>query len=165
MTRGIVIFASKYGSTQEIAEAMANKLEFDVQNVLNIEDGSMLNKYDVILLGAPIYFDDIYQDMKHFIQSFFIELGDKKLITFAVFGATKGALDIDYAKKFADYFDPRPMLSLMFLGRATKSSLGEDDYKKLYIFFKYRLCAKFEEFDYFDENKLDFAVGKIKEMI
>ena len=165
MSRGIVLYATKYGSTEEIAQALADKLEFDVKNVMYVEDDSELDKYDTIILGTPIYFDDIYPDMKHFIQSFFIKLGGKNLITFAVYGATKGILDTDYAQKFANYFEPKPMVSLMFLGRATKETLGEDDYKKLYIFFKYRLRTKFEEFDYFDENKLDFAVEKIKGLL
>jgi menaquinone-dependent protoporphyrinogen IX oxidase len=165
MTSGIVLYATKYGSTQEIAEALANKLGFQSKNVANFEDGAELDKYEMIILGSPIYFDDIYQDMKHFIQSFFIQLGGKKLITFAVFGATKGHLDTDYAKKFANYFQPPPEMSVMFLGRATKDTLGEDDYKKLYIFFKYRLRTKFEEFDYFDENKIDTVAEKIKGLL
>ena len=165
MTRGIVLFATKYGSTQEIAGALADKLGFKSKNVVDIKDDSELDQYDVILLGAPIYFDDIYQDMKHFIQSFFIKLGGKKLITFAVYGATKGYVEIDYAQKFANYFDPKPVLSLIFLGRATKETLGEDDYKKLYIFYKYRLRSKFEDFDYFDENKIDVVAEKVREII
>ena len=96
MTRGIVLYATKYGSTQEIAEALATKLDFKIKNVMTIEDDSELDLYDIIILGTPIYFDDIYEDMKQFINSFFIKLGGKKLITFAVFGATKGYLDTEY---------------------------------------------------------------------
>ena len=165
MTKGIVLYATKYGSTQEIAESLANKLEFNSKNVLHIEDETELDKYDVIILGTPIYFDDIFEDMKHFINTFFIKLGSKKLITFAVYGAVKGYLDTDYARKFAEYFNPKPAMSVMFLGRATKNTLGEDDHKKLYFFFKYRLRTKFEEFDYFDENKIEYVVDKIREII
>jgi menaquinone-dependent protoporphyrinogen IX oxidase len=165
MTSGIVYFATKYGSTEEIAQTIADRLGFDIKNVMYVEDETELDKYDTIILGTPIYFDDIYQDMKHFVQTFFIKLGGKKLITFAVNGATKGYMDTDYAQKFANYFDPKPAMSVAFLGRATKETLGEDDYKKLYIFFKYRLRTKFEEFDYFDENKIDVVVDKIKELI
>ena len=165
MTRGIVLYATKYGSTEEIAQALADDLEFDVKNVIYVEDDSELDKYDTIILGTPIYFDDIYQDMKHFVTSYFIKLGGKNLVTFAVYGATKGHLDTDYSQTFANYFDPKPQLSIMFLGRATKTTMGKDDFKKLYIFFKYRLRTKFEEFDYFDENKIDIVVEKIKEVI
>ena len=165
MTRGIVLYATKYGSTQEIAESIAEKLEFQTKNVADVSEDSELEQYDVIILGTPIYFDDIFEDMKHFITSYFIKLGDKKLITFAVNGAVKGHLDTDYGEKFAKYFDPKPLLYLNFFGRATKSSLGEDDYKKLYIFYKYRLRTKFEDFDYFDENKLDIVADKIKQTL
>jgi menaquinone-dependent protoporphyrinogen IX oxidase len=165
MTKGIIVFSTKYGSTQEIAETLANKLDFESKNVMYLEDSSELDQYDTVILGSPIYHDDINEDMKHFITSFFIKLGGKKLITFAVYGATKGHLEMDYAQKFADYFDPKPVLSLSFLGRATKSSLNENDYKKLQIFYKNRLNSELSDFDYFDENKLDFVVDKIKELI
>ena len=74
MTRGIIYYATRYGSTKEIADAMADKLEFETKNVMYVEDDSELDKYDIIILGTPIYFDDIYQDMKYFINSFFIKL-------------------------------------------------------------------------------------------
>ena len=78
MTRGIVLYATKYGSTQEIAESLADKLEFQTKNVADICEDSELEQYDVIILGTPIYFDDIFEDMKHFVTSYFIKLGDKK---------------------------------------------------------------------------------------
>jgi menaquinone-dependent protoporphyrinogen IX oxidase len=165
MTRGLVLFATKYGSTQELAETLAEKLGFTAKNVMQFEDGSELDQYDVLVLGSPIYYDDICDDMKHFITSFFFKLGDKKLVTFSVYGATKGYLETDYAAKFANYFDPKPALSVMFLGRATKSSLSEADYRKLQIFYRNRLNAELSDFDYFDENKVDFVVEKIKEVI
>jgi menaquinone-dependent protoporphyrinogen IX oxidase len=163
MSRGIVIYATRYGSTQEIAENIANKLDFESKNVMYIDDASELDEYDKIILGSPIYYDDICEEMKRFISSFFIKLGGKKLFTFAVYGATKGRLDIDYATKFANYFNPHPVISVAFLGRATKTSLTEKDYKNLQIFFKNRLESDLSDFDYFDENKVDVVVEKIKE--
>ena len=165
MTRGIVLYATRYGSTQEIAEAIAAKLDFETKNVMYIDDGSELDEYDQIVLGSPIYYDDICEDMKRFISSFFIKLGDKKLFTFVVYGATKGHFNIDYATKFANYFDPHPLFSVAFLGRATKTSLTDKDYKNLEIFFKNRLKVDLSDFDYFDENKIDFVVEKVKDII
>ncbi|MCK5559994.1 MAG: flavodoxin domain-containing protein [Thermoplasmata archaeon] len=165
MSHAIILYATRYGSTREIAEALATKLELPYKNVSEISDGSELENYDYLILGAPVYFDDIFEDMKHFITSFFIKIGQKKLITFAVYGAVKGHIDKDYAKTFAEYFQPNPILSLDFIGRATKSSLGEEDYKKLEIFYKNRLDAELNDFDYFDENKIDEAAVKIKEAL
>jgi menaquinone-dependent protoporphyrinogen IX oxidase len=162
MTRGLVLYATKYGSTQEIAEKLADKLEFQSKNVNEIVDSSELDQFDMLVLGSPIYFDDIHEDMKHFINSFYINLGGKRMVTFSVYGATKGYLDTDYAARFANYFDPKPALSLLFLGRATQSSLGADDYKKLQIFYKNRLNAELSDFDYFDENKIEIIAEKIK---
>jgi menaquinone-dependent protoporphyrinogen IX oxidase len=165
MTRAIIYYATKYGSTQEIAEALGEKLNIPSKNVMYVTDESELDKYDLLILGSPIYFDNICADMKHFFTSFFIKIGAKKKITFAVYGATKGYLDRNYAQLFAEYFSPPPEISLMFLGRATKESLSAEDYRKLDIFYRNRLNAELSDFDYFDENKLDVAVEKIKEVI
>jgi menaquinone-dependent protoporphyrinogen IX oxidase len=165
MNHAIILYATRYGSTHEIAEALATKLEIPYKNVTEISDRSELESYDYIILGAPIYYDDIYEDMKHFLTSFFITIGQKKLITFAVYGATKGRLDRDYSRTFADYFQPSPLLSINFVGRATKSSLSDEDYRKLEIFYKNRLDAALSDFDYFDENKVDEEVEKIKAVI
>jgi menaquinone-dependent protoporphyrinogen IX oxidase len=165
MTRAIIYYATKYGATQEIAEKFGELLGAPTKNVMHVSDGSEIDQYDTLILGSPIYFDDIFEDMKHFLTSFFIKIGAKKLITFAVYGATKGYLDKNYAQVFADYFSPSPVISLMFLGRATKESLSDEDYKKLEIFYKNRLNAELSDFDYFDENRLEIAAGKIKEVI
>ncbi len=165
MTHAIIYYATRYGSTQEIAETLGDMLGIPSKNVMYVKDGSEFDKYDLLLLGTPIYFDDIYEDMKHFLTSFFIKIGGKKLITFAVYGAMKGHLDKNYAKVFADYFSPAPAVSMMFLGRATKESLSKDDYRKLEIFYRNRLNAELTDFDYFDENRLGVAVNKIKEII
>ncbi len=165
MNHAIILYATRYGSTREIAEALATKLEIPYKNVNEISDRSELETYDYIILGAPIYYDDIFEEMKHFITSFFITIGQKKLITFAVYGATKGRLDKDYSRTFADYFQPAPLLSIDFVGRATKSSLGDEDYRKLEIFYKNRLDAELSDFDYFDENRIDEEAAKIKEVM
>ena len=71
----IIIYATRYGSTREIAEMMGEKLEIPIRNVTEITDNSELKQYDYLILGTPIYFDDIYEDMKHFLTSFFIIFG------------------------------------------------------------------------------------------
>ena len=165
MTRAIIYYSTKYGSTQEIAENLGEKLGIPSKNVMYVKDGSELDQYDLLILGSPIYFDDIHADMKHFLTSFFIKIGGKKLITFAVYGATKGHLDRDYAKTFAEYFSPAPVLSLKFLGRATKESLSQDDFRKLEVFYRNRLNSELADFDYFDENRLDKAAEDINKII
>jgi menaquinone-dependent protoporphyrinogen IX oxidase len=161
----IIIFATRYGSTREIAEMMGEKLEIPIKNLNDISNSSEFEQHDYLILGTPIYFDDIYEEMKHFLTSFFITIGQKKLITYTVSGAVKDHLERDYAKIFSNYFQPPPLLSLGFVGRATKSSLGEEDFRKLEIFYNNRLNEEFHDFDYFDENKIDKAVEQIKNLI
>jgi len=68
MTKKVLLaYASKYGSTREIAEAMAKTLrekglEVDVQPANQVRS---LDDYSAVILGAPLY---LYRWHKHAIQ-------------------------------------------------------------------------------------------------
>lgn len=165
MKRTLILFATKYGSTQQIAESLATKLEVKHKNVMYVEDKAELEKYDVLILGTPIYNDDIHEDMKHFINTFSMQINEKILFLYVVHGATKGYLVKDYTNTFSDYFQKDPALKMSFVGRATKTSLSHKDFRKLQIFYINRLDAEFEDFDHFDENNLDDASNRIRRTI
>lgn len=69
-TRVLVAYASKYGSTQEVAEAIANTLR---ENGLAVELEPMkkvkkLEDYGAIVLGAPIYTLHLHKEANNFLS-------------------------------------------------------------------------------------------------
>ncbi|MCL5997714.1 MAG: flavodoxin domain-containing protein [Chloroflexi bacterium] len=65
----LVAYASKYGSTREVAEAVAATLRergpgVDVQSVRDVQT---LAAYSAVVLGAPLYFGAWHKDALHFL--------------------------------------------------------------------------------------------------
>jgi menaquinone-dependent protoporphyrinogen oxidase len=65
----LVTYATRYGSTQEVAESVAatlreNGLEVELQPVRKVRT---LEGYRAVVLGAPIYFGSLHKDAQHFL--------------------------------------------------------------------------------------------------
>ena len=54
MTKIIVIYFSKYGSTKKYAEWIASELNGDIYSIKNIKQNILVN-YDTIILGSGLY--------------------------------------------------------------------------------------------------------------
>jgi len=162
MANAIILFATKYGSTQQVAEQMSLQLGVPCKNVKKVADANELKQYDLIILGAPVYSDGIFKDMKDFIANNYLIVGTKKVVTFVVYGVTKGHVDVDYTKTFAKLFSIPPLLNLHFVGRVTRSSLSKEDYQWMEDFYANRLKVPMEDFDYYDPDRIDKAVAQIR---
>jgi len=69
-TRVLVAYATRYGSTQEIAEAIAatlreNGLEVDLEPAKEVK---VLDEYTAVVLGAPIYMFHWHKEAKSFLS-------------------------------------------------------------------------------------------------
>ncbi len=165
LKRSVVIYCTRYGSSAEVAEALADGLGIQAKKVSDFQSAADLAPYDLIFLGAPIYYDDVLDEMKVFIQAFYPELDEKKKILFTVFGAIRGKLQRDYADNFANYFSKAPLITINFMGRATRATMSEKDREFLELFYKNRLQMELEDFDFFGKNNFDNAVQKIRQVI
>lgn len=66
----LVAYATRYGSTQEVAEAVAATLrehELEV-NLLPMREVPTLSEYTKIVLGAPLYMFHWHKDALHFLD-------------------------------------------------------------------------------------------------
>jgi len=162
LKRTVVLYTTRYGTTKEIAEMIADDLEIKAKDISSIKQTADLNCYDVIVLLSPIYADTIMEEMRMFLKTYFIQIKSKKVFTIAVYGAVKGYLDVDYAEEFSRFFEIAPVRSFTLLGRATKDTLSKDDYKRLWLFFKDRLKVSLSDFDYIDEKKINAVAEKIR---
>jgi menaquinone-dependent protoporphyrinogen IX oxidase len=165
LKRSVVIYCTRYGSAAEVAQTLADGLGIPAKKTSDIQSGADLAQYDLIFLGAPIYYDDVLDEMKVFVQALYPELEEKKKILFTVFGAIRGKLQRDYADRFAGYFTKKPLLTINFLGRATKDTMSERDHEFMVFFYKNRLKMDLEDFDYFGKNDFDKTVQKIRQTL
>jgi menaquinone-dependent protoporphyrinogen oxidase len=84
--RILVAYASRKGSTAEIAQAIGKELQsggytVDIAEMTGI---SSIEDYNVVIIGAPIYMGRIVSDMGTFIKRFGIHLKKIPVAAFAV---------------------------------------------------------------------------------
>ncbi len=85
MTNLLIAYASKYGSTKEIAHHIAlivrrEGLSVDVKDV---ESVSSLQPYSALIVGSAIYFDNWLSAASEFLESFQEELAHKQVWLFS----------------------------------------------------------------------------------
>lgn len=95
-TTVLVCYATKYGSTKETAEVIAESLR-DAGLQVEIQPAHSVNQidqYELIILGAPLIMFRWHQDAKRFLKNHRRTLQSKKLILFAL-----GPITTPYVEK------------------------------------------------------------------
>ena len=84
--KGAIFFSSKYGSTEEYAEWIAQATDLPVFNVNDINANPA--PYDFLILGSPIIY---YKLIIHkWVKKHLVSLANKPIIFFSVSGAPAG---------------------------------------------------------------------------
>lgn len=83
----LVTYATKYGSTKGVAEAIAEELGSKGYTVdlIPVRDVKNMDAYQAVVLGAPLYAGSLLSDLTKFLARFMTEL-EKKPSAFFVLG-------------------------------------------------------------------------------
>lgn len=81
MSKGIILYQSKYGATKKYADWVAEITGYDCIETKNVK-ATQLKKYDVIILGGGVYASGIAG--LHFLKKNIGSVSDKKIAVFAV---------------------------------------------------------------------------------
>ncbi len=79
----LILYASKYGTTQRIVDQMCEHLSADTMNILH-DKRPNLDSYDLIILGGPVYYGTLHSKLKSFIEDELDALLTKKIALFLV---------------------------------------------------------------------------------
>ncbi len=134
MSEVLVAYASKYGSTREVAEAVGTALReggtaADVRPARDVDD---LDGYSAVVLGAPLYFFRWHSDARHFLRRHKKALLDLPVAVFALgptndvpedFAETRKQLDRALAK--FEWLSPRSVM--LFGGKLDPAALRFPD--------------------------------------
>jgi menaquinone-dependent protoporphyrinogen oxidase len=76
-TKILVTYATKYGSTQEVAESIATilKEKYLVVDIIPSHDVNNLDEYQAVVIGTPLYAGAMISDTSKFLTRFQIPLG------------------------------------------------------------------------------------------
>ena len=81
MSKGIILYQSKYGATKKYADWLKEETGYDCIETKNAKV-SLVQNYDVIVLGGGVYASGIAG--LHFLKKNISNLSDKKIAVFAV---------------------------------------------------------------------------------
>jgi menaquinone-dependent protoporphyrinogen oxidase len=86
MDEALIAYATKHGSTHEIAEFVAARLaEVGVEaHTLPAHSVRSLDEYQAVVLGAPLYMGRWHHDARAFLRRFRSELATRPLAVFAL---------------------------------------------------------------------------------
>lgn len=175
MSKGIILYQSKYGATKRYADWLVEETGFDCIETKNAKVAN-LQSYDVIILGGGVYASGIAG--LQFLKKNIGQLADKKIAVFAV-GASpydeeaiaqiidmhfkdtlsniplfycRGAWDEDRMK----FFDK----TLCTMLKKAVSKINPDEYEP---WQKALMCAVGKKCDWTDKSYLEGLIKYIKE--
>jgi menaquinone-dependent protoporphyrinogen oxidase len=175
MTKCLVVFGSKYGSTAEVARAIAEGLGADVVDVAFKPD---ITAYDVIVIGSPIYAGDYLSSVVRFIRDNKSSLQERRIAAFITAAADMkfdpgltGEEDEelytqqDYADGLAEMAGGEQLAARGFGGRLVPEALDERDYKTLSWFYRFLMHGELQGFDLLDLPAAQRWGEKLREMV
>ncbi len=134
MSTVLVAYVTKYGSTREVAEAVAGALrtsgtDADVVAARDVDD---LEGYSAVVLGAPLYFFRLHSDGRHFLSRHKKALASMPVAVFALGPTNDLPEDFAEARKELDralgrfgWLSPRSVV--VFGGRLEPAELRFPD--------------------------------------
>jgi menaquinone-dependent protoporphyrinogen IX oxidase len=160
MAKCLVIYSSKYGSTGEVARAVAEGLGAETVDAADSPD---LAPYDVIVFGSPIYAGDYLQSVMNVIRANRELLAERKTAAFITAaadveidpGLTGDEDELrhtqqDYADGLAEMAGGQVLGTRGFGGRLNPDQLDESDRKMLSWFYRFLMRDELKGFDLID---------------
>jgi menaquinone-dependent protoporphyrinogen oxidase len=86
MTRTLIAYASKHGSTEEVARAIATRLreaghDVDIRDAAVVSD---VDRYDLVIVGGSLYMSRWHADARKFLRRHAAALEGRPLAVFAL---------------------------------------------------------------------------------
>ncbi len=128
--RILIAYASRKGSTAEIAQAIGKELQSEGMSVdvLEMKAVSSLEGYDAVVIGAPVYTGKVTGDMVAFVARYKVKLSGLPVAAFTV-GIAPVYPKIGDVKMFIEQLVTalhpiRPVAVMMFAGTLDAAKLS-----------------------------------------
>lgn len=141
----LVTYASRYGTTREVAEGIASTLReqyvnVDVRPAVEVDD---LGPYDAVVIGGGIYMGRWHRDARGFVREFAEELSDMPVAVFALGPLTDKPEDHAASTKQLE----RALARLPVQPFAVRVFGGAIDPRKLHFPFNHMPAADVRDWD------------------
>lgn len=164
-TKGLVIYATKYGSTGEYALLLAEKLGIEAVRASEAITETILGA-DFLVLGSPIYAYSVLPEMEAFLEKYQQRLRQIPLFAFVVCGDTlwnpkSGEGGDKNLGKLTDRLPSKPQAVAVLGGRMIMDELDDEDGPRIRAFYE-RIGREATGFDRMDLEKVEPFVDEIK---
>ena len=138
--RGLIVFASKYGSTREYATLMAQKLNTGALRASEATS-EVVSGADYIVMGSPVYSYSVLPEMEEFLEKNQMILAGKPLAAFVVCGDARwnpkaGEAENKNLEKLTRFLPSEPIAVAVLGGRMIMDELDDEDGQKIRAFRK-----------------------------
>lgn len=129
-SRILVVYASRHGSTAEIAQAVGKELEIagKTVDILKMSETSDVMAYDAVVIGAPVYMDSIDHEVIKFVARSREGLENKPVAAFVTGMSVvhnPPGMEERMLQKLHKSLDPvRPVTMAVFAGKLDPSQLS-----------------------------------------
>ncbi len=160
MAKCLVVYASKYGSTKEVAQAVADGLGAEIGSAASDPD---VRSYDLVVVGSPIYGGDYLEPIKEFLRANRPYLAKRKVAAFITAAAhwernpgLTGEEDEllftqqEYADGLARLAGGETIDCRGFGGRLVPDHLNDADRAMLEWFYRFLMHEPLQGFDLID---------------
>ena len=166
--RGLVVFASKYGSTAEYAHLMAEKLHTEALRASEANSEAVYGA-DYIVLGSPIYSYSVLPEMEEFLEKQRETLIGKLLAAFVVCGDARWNPNAEEGgnknlKKLTRFLPSEPFAVAVLGGRMRMEELDEEDGRRIRA-FRERTGREPTGYDRMELEKVEPFVEEIKKVL
>lgn len=158
--RAVVVYCTKYGSTAEVAQAIADGLGADIAEMVDMPD---IHPYGLIVIGSPVYSGSYLPAAIEFLEANKHLLAVRKVAAFITAAADMepqtgltGEVDPmlytqqDYADGLAQLTHGEVVGARGFGGRLILDKLDETDLATLDWFYRRLMSEKLHGFDLLD---------------
>lgn len=127
--KSLILFGSKYGTTEDSANKLKDYLKGDVE-IINIKQAKniSLNNYERVIIGSSIYAGMINKDIKSFIENNKAELVNKKLGLFTCC--------MSDGEKVVEQFNQNVPKEILEVAKVKENFGGEFKFSKMNFFEK-----------------------------
>ena len=165
---GIIVFATKYGSTAEYATLLAQKLGTEALRASEAYPEAVSGAH-FIVLGSPIYAYSVLPEMEEFLEKHQELLTEKPLAAFVVCGDTlwnpkAGEGGNKNLVKLTRLLPGDPFASAIFGGRMHMEDLDDEDGPRIRAFYE-RIGRAPDGFDRMEPESVDPFVEEIKNIL
>lgn len=163
--RVLVAYATKHGSTEQMAQWIANGIQASHVDVLDVQNVQDVTNYDFVVLGTPMYNNEPLEDMKSFITNHKEELEhvDKAVYIAVTEDDSEHSRDI-YTNRMKNYVPGPIKFTEVFSGEINLGELSDVEKQEARGYFN-KIDEPMQSYNFMYQNDFTAFSDRVNQCI